>query len=409
MRRFALWLALLLSCGNALAEFSGNVAAQAVTFPDDAQFDGQFDNDLSFSFEPRWDGQWNDGDDQWSAELFTRQGSKDEGRDHNDIRELLWLHVDGDNEWRVGINTMFWGVAESQHLVDVVNQIDAVEAIDGEEKLGQPMIHLKRYQDWGVLDFLVLPYFRERSFHDKPGRLREPLVVDTDATEYQSSAGEHHIDYALRFSQTYDDLDLGISWFQGTRRAPLLFPGVDDHGEPVLIPYYEQMKQLGIDAQLLYLDWIWRLEMIHRSADSGDATAYVGGFEYTFYGVMDSVADIGAIVEYSYNDAPEGQSGVFDRDVFIGARFAMNDAQSSEVLAGFLVDTSNHGRSFRVEASRRIGASWKLELELQTFANIDEVDQSAAFADDSEAGFADDPQASFANDSYLQVEMAYYF
>jgi hypothetical protein len=409
MRRLALWLMLLPGCGNALAEFSGNVAAEAVTFPQDPQFDGQFDNDLSFSFQPRWDGQWNDGDDQWSVELFTRQGSKDGGRDHNDVRELLWLHVDGDNEWRVGINTMFWGVAESQHLVDVVNQIDAVENIDGEDKLGQPMIHLKRYQDWGVLDFLLLPYFRERTFHEKPGRLREPLVVDTDASEYQSSAEEYHIDYALRFSSTYDDLDLGISWFQGTRRDPLLFPGIDDRGEPVLIPYYEQMKQLGIDAQLLYGDWIWRLEMIHRNADSGTANAFVYGFEYTFYGVMDSVADIGAIVEYSYDDAPEGQRGAFDRDVFIGARFALNDAQSTEMLAGFLVDTSNHGRSFRVEASRRIGTSWKLELELQTFANIDEVDQSAAFAETSEAGFAADPQASFARDSYLLVDMAYYF
>lgn len=155
MRRRALWLALLLVSGSAPAEFSGYVAAESVTFPEAAQFDGQFDNDTTLSFEPRWDGQWNGGDDQWSVELFTRQGSGDDGRDHNDVRELLWLHVDGDNEWRVGINTLFWGVAESQHLVDVVNQIDAVENIDGEEKLGQPMIHLKRYQDWGVLDFLV--------------------------------------------------------------------------------------------------------------------------------------------------------------------------------------------------------------------------------------------------------------
>ena len=34
-----------------------------------------------------------------------------------------------------------------------------------------------------------------------------------------------------------------------------------------------------------------------------------------------------------------------------------------------------------------------IELELQTFANIDD----------------DDPLAAFANDDYLQVDMAYYF
>jgi hypothetical protein len=63
------------------------------------------------------------------------------------------------------------------------------------------------------------------------------------------------------------------------------------------------------------------------------------------------------------------------------------------VLAGFVVDTDNQSRTFRVEASRRIGESWKLELELQTFANIDD----------------DDPLAAFANDDYLLAEMAYYF
>jgi len=393
MPRLAVWLGLFLCCGNTYAEFSGNVAVEAISFSETAQFEGQFDENLTLSFTPRWDGDWNDGADLWSVELFMRADNKDSGREHADIRELLWLHIDGDNEWRVGINTMFWGVTESQHLVDVINQIDAVESIDGEDKLGQPMIHLKRYQDWGVLDFLVLPGFRERTFPAKEGRLRLPLVVDTDQVEYESSAGQQHIDYALRFSQTYNDLDLGVSWFDGTNRDPLLLPGIDSKGDPVLTPFYEQMTQIGVDAQLIYLDWIWRLELIHREAESGDRDAFIYGFEYTFYGVLDSSSDIGAIVEYSYDNRPEGERGVFDRDIFLGARFALNDAQSSEVLAGFLVDTDNHSRSFRVEASRRIGASWKLELELQTFANIDD----------------NDPLAAFANDDYLLVDMAYYF
>jgi hypothetical protein len=45
----------------------------------------------------------------------------------------------------------------------------------------------------------------------------------------------------------------------------------------------------------------------------------------------------------------------------------LNDAQSSEVLAGFVVDTDNHSRGFRVEASRRIGESWKLRPEALLF------------------------------------------
>jgi hypothetical protein len=393
MRRLAVWLGLSLISFSAFAEFSGNVAVEAVTFPEDAKFEEQFEHNTTLSFQPKWDGEWNDGDDLWSVELFMRADDKDSEREHADIRELLWLHLDGDNEWRVGVNTMFWGVTESQHLVDVINQVDGVEGIDGEEKLGQPMIHLKRYQDWGVLDFLLLPGFRERTFRGEEGRPRLSPVVDTDQTEYESSAEQHHIDYALRFSQTYNDLDLGVSWFSGTSRDPLLLPGSDNDGEAVLIPFYEQMTQIGVDAQLLYLDWIWRLELIHREADSSDRDAFIFGFEYTFFGVFDSVSDIGAIVEFSHDNRPENLRGVYDRDLFLGARFALNDAQSTEVLTGFLVDVEKYSRNFRIEASRRIGQSWKATLELQTFANLDE----------------DDPLIAFEDDDYLLLDMAYYF
>ena len=385
---------LVLACGRVAAvEFSGNVAVEAVNFTEEAQFEGQFDHNTTYSFEPRLEGAWNDGDDLWSAELFLRGDDQDSGRNHADIRELLWLHFDGDNEWRVGINTLFWGVTESQHLVDVINQTDAVEGIDLEEKLGQPMIHLKRYQDWGVIDVLLLTGFRERTFHAEEGRLRGDPVVDPDQTEYESSAGQQHLDYSIRFSNTYQDLDIGIAWFDGTNRDPLLLPGVDERGNDVLIPFYEQMTQIGIDAQLLYRDWIWRLELIHRRSDSATRDAFIYGFEYSFYGVFETSADIGAIAEFSYDNRPEELRGVFDRDLFVGARFALNDAQSTEFLTGFLVDVEKYSRNFRIEASRRLGNSWKASFEVQTFSNVD----------------TDDPLQALAHDDYMLLELAYFF
>jgi hypothetical protein len=374
-------------------EFSGNIAVEAISFTQQAQFADQLDDNLTMSFKPKWTGEWNDGDDSWSAELFLRADDKDEGRQHADIRELLWLRVDGDNEWRVGINTMFWGVTETQHLVDVINQIDQVEGIDGEDKLGQPMVHLKRYQDWGVLDFLVLPGFRERTFQDAEGRLRFPLVVDTSAATYESSDEDSHVDYAFRFSQTYGDLDLGISLFDGTNRDPQLVPGLDGNSQPILIPHYVQMTQVALDLQLIAEDWIWKLEMFHRDTDPTAYQALTGGFEYTFYGVFESDMDIGSLAEYSYDSRDEGQRGVFDRDLFVGARFALNDEQSSELLAGFVVDTTNGSQTFRLEGNRRIGDSWKATIEMQLFSNID----------------ASDPLTALAEDDYLLFELARYF
>ncbi len=388
-----LLLQCMLTAAPVAADFSGNVALEAVTFPEDAQFEGQFDDNTTLSFEPRWTTRWNGGDDRFSVELFLRADAEDAGREHADIRELLWLRIDGDNEWRVGVNTMFWGVVESQHLVDVINQIDAVEGIDGEEKLGQPMIHWKRYADAGVYDVLILPGFRERTFQEAEGRLRAPLMVDTDRAEYESDDEDSHVDVALRWSQTYGDLDLGVHLFAGTNREPVLLPGSDDNGDPVLIPFYEQMTQIGVDAQLIVEDWIWRLELIHREADSADRDAFVYGFEYTFYGILDSATDLGLLAEYSFDNRPEGRRGVFDRDLFVGTRFAFNDAQSSEILAGLIVDSDNGSRSFRVEGNRRFGASFKGTLELQLFANVD----------------AADPLAALAKDDHLLLEMAWFF
>jgi len=374
-------------------EFSGNIAVEALSFSQPGQFPDQMDDNLTLSFEPRWTGDWNDGDDSWSTEFFLRADNKDAGRQHADIRELLWLHLDGDNEWRVGINTMFWGVTESQHLVDVINQIDRVEGIDGEDKLGQPMIHLNRYRDWGVLDFLLLTGFRERTFPAAEGRLRLPLVVDTTAPIYESSDGNKHIDYAIRFSQAYGNLDLGISLFKGTNRDPQFVPGVDSNGQAVLFPVYLQMTQVALDLQLIVEDWTWKLEMIHRDTSPSAYQALTGGFEYTFYSVFDSDINVGSLAEYSYDSRDEGQRGVFDRDLFVGARFAFNDVQSSELLAGFVVDTEKGSQTFRLEGNRRIGDNWKGTIEVQLFSNID----------------VNDPLIALANDDYLLLELARYF
>ncbi len=371
------------------AEFSGNVAVEALLFAEKSKFPEQLDDNLTLSFQPKWSGDWNDGDDSWNAELFMRADSKDDGRNRADIRELMWLHLQGDNEWRVGINTMFWGVTESQHLVDVINQIDLVEGIDGEDKLGQPMVHLKHYEDWGVLDFLVLLGFRERTSHAAEGRPRFALVVDGDAAEYESSAEDSHVDYAMRYSHTIDDLDFGISWFKGTNRDPEY--SVSDDG--MLVPYYGQMTQVGIDALLINEDWIWKFEMIHRATSNVSYEALTAGFEYTFYGVYESDINLGTLVEYSYDNRPADQRGLFDRDLFSGVRLAFNDVQSTELLTGMVYDTEKQSQSYRLEGSRRVGQNWKATIEAQVFSHIDDSDVLVAFEDDD----------------YLLLEMARFF
>jgi hypothetical protein len=375
------------------AEFSGNIAAEALFFGQSASSPEQLDSNLTLSFEPQLTGDWGDGDNSWSSKLFLRADDRDSERNHVDLRELYWLHLNGDSELRVGINTLFWGVTESQHLVDVVNQVDQVEGIDGEDKLGQPMIHLKHYEDWGVVDLLLLPGFRERTFQSINGRPRTSLVVDTNAVQYQSSDEQSHIDYAFRYSQIFDDLDLGLTWFKGTNRNPILTPAVKSNGLAILIPTYNQMTQLGLDLQLMVEAWTWKLELIHRETNGSSFEASTMGFEYTFYGVFDSDINIGTLAEYSYDNRSPSERGVFDRDLLVGARLAFNDAQSTNMLIGLVIDTEKQSRTFRIEGSRRLGDSWKGTIEVQAFSNIDKSDVLT----------------SFSRDDYLLLELARYF
>ncbi|MEN8175949.1 MAG: hypothetical protein ABFS23_09315, partial [Pseudomonadota bacterium] len=145
-------------------DWSGNVAAELRWFPNPGAFPDQGDGGISFSAQPEYRHQWADRTRGFTFVPFARWDSMDEERTHADIRELYLLAVEEDWEFRVGIGKVFWGVTETQHLVDIINQTDLVENIDGEEKLGQPMVRVTRVVDNGALDFFVLPYFRERTF-----------------------------------------------------------------------------------------------------------------------------------------------------------------------------------------------------------------------------------------------------
>ena len=61
---------------------------------------------------------------QFTFTPFYRLDSLDDERSHGDIREALYLTYWDDYELRAGIGKVFWGVTESAHLVDVVNQTD---------------------------------------------------------------------------------------------------------------------------------------------------------------------------------------------------------------------------------------------------------------------------------------------
>jgi len=380
-------------CAAAAGEvdWSGSVELEARSFLSDPAFADQLDGgQTSLAIAPELGFKTEDGRHQFRFVPYLRLDGRDDERTHFDLRQAYWRYVGDGWEILAGLERVFWGVAESRHLVDIINQTDAVEDVDEEDKLGQPMIVLSTFRSWGTLALYVMPGFRERTFSGREGRLRTPLVVDTDDPQYESSAEEERVDLALRWSHFLGDWDLGMSYFYGTGREPRLLPAT---GGDRLLPFYDVIQQIGIDVQYTRGAWLWKLEALVREGQGSTFGAAVAGFEYTFYQVK-GAADIGILAEYLWDDRDAfAPPTAFEDDLFLGARLALNDTQDTALLVGGVVDLEHQSWAVLVEAGRRLTDHLTIEVESRLFLDVAE----------------EDPLATVASDDFLVARIAYHF
>ena len=370
--------------GASEVELGGSVAVEPRFYLDGRSFAGQAQGlHASLVLAPELTFESEGGSHQLALAPYLRLDDRDSERTHGDLREASYRYVGSGWELLAGVGRVFWGVTESRHLVDVINQDDAVEDIDGEDKLGQPMVELSLFRNWGTLSVYALPAFRERTFPGLRGRLRTPLVIDTDRPVYESSAEDTHFDFALRSSHVIGDWDLGLSYFDGTGREPRLLPG---EGGETLVPHYDLVRQLGVDVQYTRGAWLWKLESLARDGQGPRFGAAVAGFEYTLFQVGESAADLGLLAELLWDgrssDPAEAPPTVFDSDLFLGARLALNDTQDTSALAGFLVDGDDGSWALTLESERRLLGDWKLELEARLFFDVAKENALAPLATD---------------------------
>ena len=339
---------------------------------------------------------WNSGADQFVIEPFARVDSDDEARSHLDLRQFLYSKIYDNAELSIGVGRVFWGVTESQHLVDIINQTDGVENIDGEDKLGQPMIRYTYFADFGTVEAFALPYFRPRTLAGEDSRLNGGLIVRDDVAHYEAASGTSHFDYALRYKTTFGDWDVGLSWFDGTARDPDLlrlanpFTGTTE-------AYYAQITQAGLDLQLTTGAWLYKLEAIQRDFDDASYASYSAatvGTEYTLVGIFNSVYDLGLLAEYVWDERDKPIDTVFQNDLFIGARLALNDMADSQILFGLSNDLDEtDSRAWFIEGSTRIGAATTLNIEARIF----------------DAQAPSDPLSRFDQHSFVQIGLEYFF
>ena len=224
----------------------------------------------------------------------------------------------------------------------------------------------------------------------RAGSGRRPSST-TDAAVFEG--GRWHVDFAARWSRPLGVVDVGVSHFYGTSREPRLVPEAAGPDDERLVPHYDLIHQTGLDAQVTAGQWLWKLEAIHRSGQGPRYVAATAGFEYTLANVGGSGTDLGLLAEYLTTSGGHEAPTPWQDDVFAGLRVARSDAQSTELLAGVIVDRKSGARAWSLEASRRLRGHAKVGVEARFFSG-------------SSPG---EPLAELRRDDYVQIAFSYHF
>ncbi|MDG2405250.1 MAG: hypothetical protein P8M25_09945 [Paracoccaceae bacterium] len=366
-------------------EISGYIGADLSYFPKTGLYLGQLDStqpSLVVVPELRWLS--DSGDTKVQISAFGRFDSADKNRKHVDLREAYLRHEFNDFSVLVGINKVFWGVAESRHLVDIINQVDQLEYTDGDARLGQPMLSLTTDQDWGTLSAFLMTRFQKLDFPGPDGRLRGGLPV-SDTNFFSHASGHKAKDYAVRYYNSFGNFDLGLSAFKGTTREPVLKP---NSSVPTLVTsleaHYNRVSQAGLDVQYTGDATLLKLEAIARTGTGlRGFEAMVGGFEHTVYQVADTDGDLGLIAEYNYdNRGADAPLTIFQRDLFLGTRWAANDSQDTSAIIGTVFDLDDGTQAFQGEFQRRLENGLSFKMQFRALGSSDSTNLQYGYRQD---------------------------
>ncbi len=383
----AVWL--LLGASSTGQPLTGHVSVEGRFFPETALRDNLQTANLSIAIESEFYRDLDNARQAITIVPFFRWDQQDSNRSHWDFRELTWQYFSDSWEISIGARKIFWGVTESKHLVDVVNQIDLLESFEGEEKLGQPMVSVSTSHSWGLLETFALIGFRERNYVGQDRRPSIPFPLDSENSIVEGGK----LNLAVRWSHTRGPLDLAVSHFHGTAREPRFFVGnrplriaaltlVSDN-EPVLtdltqlstvVPAYENIDQAGLEVQLTASGWLLKMEAINRWGQGPRFAAVTAGIEYALSNLRSTGIELGILAEYSYDERGLEALTPIEDDVFVGARLSLNDVQATQFLAGAIVDRLSGASLFSVDASRRLGERSSLNIQMRAFAGISSAD-----------------------------------
>ena len=282
-----------------------------------------------------------------------------------DIKEANVNFENSTWSFLLGSTEEFWGKTETLNPVDIINSNNYDEGLSKPNKLGEVMIKANREIGIGDLSIYYLPNFRPNKYPSKKSRLNLPIEVNDDEANYVNSADKNMQQFALRFSGYYEDLDFGISVFEGISRDPF-FTFVSGK----MVPSYSKISQYGIEVQQLLGEWIVKGEFINREGQQNisgslkDYSSGVVGLERSLYGLIDGNTDLTFFLEYAKDSRGVSAHQSNQNDVFLVNRITLNDIHDTSISFAISRDLNTESGIFNSIISRRIFGLFKTDLEV---------------------------------------------
>ena len=326
-------------------------------------FFGHINNDWSVLFAP-----------------LARIDQRDPARTILDISEFYLAVNKPTWELKLGSKQFFWGVLESNHLIDIVNQTNSAQNIDLEDKFGQPMLNFTLIEKLGTFDFFLMTANRKRRFVSSEGRPHTGFEESLKSGVFDNE--KNQFDYIFRYENSGNIYDIGLYYFNGVARRPSMIASPEPR-QSNLSTFYPKIQQLAVDLQITLGSTLFKLEGLFRESEIEDYGAFGLGFEHTIYGLFNTKKDIGLLIEYHWNQRNEDLDSQFSNDIFFGTRLISNAEDDGQILFGLLQNLNDGSTTAFMEGSRRLPRNWKVFFEGRLFSLIDNNNSLADLNDDT--------------------------
>ncbi len=322
---------------------------------------------------------------------YGRAGLVDQERNIAVIEDA-WLAYKFESWYlKVGAEVQNWTATEAFHPADIINSQNLDSNLENPEKLGEPIISAEHRVGTGKLSLFILPYQMETVYGPDSSRLSglgenteigDALWFDGKTLEEAAVSAEQ---WGIRFTQTLGGADFALHYLEHyDRLQPLFLSASSNPNMPR--PVYFKSQNAGltyahvIDAAVLkleynYKDFVEQEEPVFNAALGGnlalsqaDHSQLALGLEYNIF--HDSGTETALYLEgqgiFGVDDEVAQTLSVFQKDVFIGVRHALNDVMGREIFAFVIVDaedTSDYMYNFRYQ--QRLSDIVTLQLGLR--------------------------------------------